>query len=131
MSIKVTEEKKRFLLALKLDSHRVFERASKRKVEYLLDLNLKRTRAHFSTVFEHRYKQVSINDLRECSEELMIALDRFYSKMDDLYWYLNHTEEMPTVVEDHVNHDIKELKEYYQTLGLYLDGELLDDGPSE
>jgi hypothetical protein len=112
------------LVLLKLDAQRLFERIKYRAPEYLNVLSLKRTREHFKDVFKSRYFEMALTDLKKCSEEVIIGLDQFYSKVDNLHWYLNHTQDMPMMISDRVYAAIKELEGLYQTLTLYIDAEL-------
>lgn len=118
------------LVLLKLDAQRLFERIKYRAPEYLNVLSLKRTREHFKDVFKSRYFEMQLMDLKKCSEDVIIGLDMFYSKVDNLHWYLNHTQDMPMMISDKVYAYIKELEKLYQTLTLYIDAELgVDDKP--
>lgn len=112
------------LVLLKLDAQRLFERVKHRAPEYLNVLSLKRTREHFKDVFKSRYYHIELTDLKKCSEDVIIGLDRFYSRVDNLHWYLNHTQDMPMMISDRVYAAIKELEGLYQTLTLYIDAEL-------
>ena len=69
-------------------------------MEYISDLSLKRTREYLEDVFKTRYFDMKIEDLELCDEEVIISLDRFYSQVDELKWYLFHTEDMTAALED-------------------------------
>lgn len=112
------------LVLLKLDAQRLFERIKYRAPEYLNVLSLKRTREHFKDVFKSRYFDIELSDLKKCSEDVIIGMDKFYSRVDNLHWYLNHTQDMPMMISDRVYAAIKELEGLYQTLTLYIDAEL-------
>lgn len=114
----------RILLLLKLDAQRLFERIKLRAADYLLDFSLKRTREHLGDVFKSRYPEVKIEELKFCSEEVILNLDHFYHRVDELKWYLYHTEDMPTNVENCVRRDIGKLETSYHALNLYLEAEL-------
>jgi len=85
---------------------------------------MKRTRDHFPAVFSSRYDGVDICDLKYLSEDLLISLNIFYKKIEEMRWYLQSTEDMPATVEDKLKRSLKELKPSYDTLVLYLEGEL-------
>lgn len=124
MKSKFDFETQKILLLIKIDSERLFERIKYRKPEYLNTFALKRTREHFSQIFKNRYENVGIDLLAFCSKETLVAIDNFYSKADDLHWYLNHTEDMPNTVEDNLNFYIKDLERLINTLKLYLNADL-------
>lgn len=111
-------------MLLKLDALRLFERIKLRAPEYMYEFSLKRTRDHFPDIFRNRYEQVNIRELGLCSQEVIAGLDQFYTKVDEMRWYLNHTQDMPNRVEDKLHHHIKELEKIFQTLNLYIDAEM-------
>ncbi len=124
MKIKISEEAQRILLLLKLDAQRLFERIKYRSPEYMYEFSLKRSRDHFPAVFTNRYDNVSIRDLMLCGQEVIVGLDQFYSKVDEMRWYLNHTQDMPNRVEDKVHAHVRELEKLFETLNLYIDVEI-------
>lgn len=124
MKIKISEESQRLLMLLKLDALRLFERIKYRAPEYMYEFSLKRTRDHFPDVFKNRYEKVTIEELMLCGQEVIAGLDQFYTKVDEMRWYLNHTQDMPNKVEDKLHHHIKELEKHFQTLNLYIDAEM-------
>ena len=124
MKIKISEDTQRMLMLLKLDAKRLFERIKYRAPEYMYDFSLKRSRDHFPEVFTNRYDRTSIKELMLCSQEVIVGLDQFYSKVDEMRWYLNHTQDMPNRVEDKIHSLIRELEKYFETLNLYIDVEM-------
>ncbi len=118
-----SEEALRVLTLLRLDAQRLFERIKYRQPEYMQVFSAKRTREHFSQVFRNRYAEAGLSDLKCCSSEVIIGLDNFYNKADELRWYLGTTEEMPATVEETVRHFITELEQLYETLQLYISAE--------
>lgn len=124
MKVKISEDSQRMLMLLKLDALRLFERIKYRAPEYMYDFSLKRTRDHFPEIFRNRYDEVTIKELMLCGQEVLAGLDMFYNKVDEMRWYLNHTQDMPNRVEDKLHHHIKELEKHFQTLNLYIDAEM-------
>lgn len=125
------EEVQRLLTLLRIDAQRVFERVKYREPEYMQTFSMKRTREHFKDIFKNRYEDVKIIELKLCSEEVIVGLDQFFTKMDDMRWYLNHTEDMPGTVEVNVSQYITELESAHEMLQLYINAELgNNDGPS-
>lgn len=124
MKIKISEDSQRMLMLLKLDAKRVFDRVKFRAPEYLGEFSLKRTREHFKDVFKNRYEETTIKELMLCGQEVIVGLDQFYTKIDEIRWYLNHTQDMPNRVEDKMASQIRELESYFDTLNLYIDVEM-------
>lgn len=124
MKAKYDEEVRKILLLLKLDSQRLFERIKSKRSDYLGVFAIKRIRTHFGEVFDNRYSEMSLEELKHCSEETLILLDKFYHHVEEILWYLNHTEDMPATVEDRVKHQISELEGFYEGLRIHLEAEL-------
>ncbi len=120
----IDENKARLLLLIKLDAEHLMERIELRFSDYMGTWALKRIRTHFLDVFKNRYSDLNMNDLRLFSQELIVALDKFYQEVDDLNWYLNHTEDMPATAEEHAQRRIRSIKGHFSTLHLYLEAEL-------
>lgn len=115
---------RRILTILKLDAERLYTRLKEREVEYLHIFSQKRSRDHFKEVFKSRYDLISPSDLKFCSEDVIMALEAYYRKIDDMRWYLYHTEDMPVSVDDNVRMFLRELKALYNTLSLFINAEL-------
>lgn len=124
MKSRVDEKGQRILVLLKLDAKRLFERIKFRSVEYLYIFSIKRTREHFTEVFRNRYDSCKLDELVNCGQEVIIGLDQFYSKVDEIRWYLNTTNDMPAKVDDKMNIHLRELESFYEMLNLYIDAEL-------
>ena len=114
----------RVLLLLKLDANNVFERIKTRKSEYLEIFALRRTREHFPMIFNNRYEGTSLDELACCSTDLITTLDKFYTPVEEMKWYLFQTEDMPNTVEDFIDRKIHRMEKLLATLNLYLDAEL-------
>ena len=115
-----SEETAQVLLLLKLDAQRLFERIRYRRPEYMQVFSAKRTREHFPQIFRNKYAKADLSDLKNCSPEVIIGLDNFYSKADELAWYLSTTEDMPASAEETVQHFIHELDKLHENLQLYI-----------
>ena len=124
MKVKISEDTQRMLMLLKLDAKRLFERIKYRAPEYMYEFSLKRTRDHFPEVFKNRYDTTTMKELMLCGQEVLAGLDQFYTKVDEMRWYLNHTQDMPNRVEDRIQGHIRELEKFYDTLNLYIDVEM-------
>lgn len=111
-------------MLLKLDAQRLYERIKYRAPEYVAEFSLKRTRDHFPEIFKNRYDHTQIHELMLCGPEVIVGLDQFYSKIDEMRWYVNHTQDMPSKVEDKIYSHIRELQMYFDTLNLYIDADL-------
>jgi hypothetical protein len=123
------DEIPQILLLLKLDAKRLYERILYRKPQYLFALSSKRTRAHFGDIFYSRYPACSIEHLKGCSQEVIIELDKFYTLVDDMKWFLHHTEDMPGTIEEHVDKFVTQIEKAFNTLELYLNAELAGKEP--
>ncbi len=117
-------ETHQLLVLLKLDAQRLYERIKLRAPEYLSVFSGRRIREHFAEVFKNRYDSASIEVLQKCSPEVIVSLDQFYTQVDNLRWYLDHTQDMPMMVSDKVYQTIRELRDHFETLNLYIDAEL-------
>lgn len=124
MKSKNDEATQRIIVLLKIDANNVFERIKTRKSEYLEIFALRRTREHFPTIFKNRYENTSIMDLSHCSTDLITTLDKFYTLVEEMSWYLFQTEDMPNTVEDYISRKISRMEKILATLNLYLDAEL-------
>lgn len=124
MKSKNDEATQRVLTLLKIDANNLFDRIKTRKSEYLEIFALRRTREHFPMIFRNRYEGTSIMDLSHCSVDLITSLDKFYTMVDEVNWYLYQTEDMPNTVEDFIDRKITRMGKYLETLNLYLDAEL-------
>jgi hypothetical protein len=123
--MKLPEEKvQRILLLLRNDAQRLFERIKYREKEYMRIFSQRRTREQFKEIFISKYHDVNIELLHYLSQEVITALDSFYTKVDDLKWYLSSTEDMPASVEQRVNSFIHSIEESYQLLQLYISAEV-------
>ena len=122
MSEELFDEK--VALLIKLDAQRLFERIVHRAPEYINTYAVKRTREHFKDIFKSRFNTATLEDLKVLNSEAIIAADNFYSKIDDMKWYLNHTEDMPATLSDSIEHYVHDIKILYDTLNLYLEAQL-------
>lgn len=120
----IDQQTKQLLILLKFDAQRLFERIKFRAPEYLGVFSARRVRDHFPDIFKNRYHDATLELLSRCSEEVIVGLDQFYTRADNLQWYLANTQDMPMKVSDHVYHIISELEEDFATLSLYIDAEL-------
>ncbi|HAZ11657.1 MAG: hypothetical protein A2X86_18205 [Bdellovibrionales bacterium GWA2_49_15] len=112
------------LVLIKLDAEALYDRLKYNFREYMQIFANKRTREHFKDVLRTRFFDVPITDLKYLSEDLLLALDKFYKEVDALKWYLNATEDMPATVEDRVVRVLRDVQMHYDVLRLYLEAEL-------
>jgi type IV secretory pathway VirD2 relaxase len=131
MKSKRSDLELRYILLFKLDAKNLYHRITSRRHEYVEIFSLKRNRAIFKDVFEHRYSKASIQDLSHCSIEIIESLDSFYQAVDEIYWYLKHTQDMPNTIEDEIHRRINALKRQYEMLTLYIDAELTGSEQTE
>ena len=117
------KEKSRIYLLLKLDSTRLLGRIKGRAPEYMQIFSSRRTREHFSEIFKTKYSDIAIGDLKECGEEVLLGLDQFYGKVDDLHWYLSCTQEMPSTVEENLMQRVVDIEKSHQSLLLHIEAD--------
>jgi hypothetical protein len=109
------------LSILKIDSTRLYERIKYRVDEYMGVFALRRTRVQFKEIFQTRYKEIPMQDLKSCGEEIIMSMDNYYSKASDLSWYLDNTEDMPSTAKDKVLQYISEIDGLYDALNVEID----------
>lgn len=118
------DEKRSLITAIKLDSRFLYDKVVNRRAEYISILSLKRTRAHFKDVFSNKYHSVGLNELKALEEDTVISVMQFYQEVEELKWYLEHTEDLPGTIENQVEKEVKRVERFYDTMCLYLDAEL-------
>lgn len=124
MKSKNEELSVKILMLLKLDAKNLFHRVKFRRVEYVDLFAAKRMREHFKDIFFTRYDSATFKELLHCSVDTITALDQFYTEVEELHWYLKHTEDMPVTIDDNLTRSIRKIENYLDTLNLYLDAEL-------
>ncbi len=131
MKNKNSDTAQRFLILLKIDSENLFNRIKERESIYMQHFSSKRDRSIFKEIFKNRYQDASMGDLANLPIEIIELADNFYSKVDELYWYLNHTEDMPNTIEDEVFRHIAGLGKKFNMLSLYISAELSGESPEK
>ncbi len=114
------ETTQNLLLLIKLDAQNLLERLEVRQKEFIEIFAAKRDRSHFKHVFFNRYQALPLSELKLCPEEVIILADAYYKKVSDLQWYLEHTQDMPAAIEDHVIRELALLRESFLELSLTL-----------
>lgn len=118
----------RFLFLIKIDSTNLMNRIEDRKQDYLNEFSLKRDREVFKENFQHRYAGTSMQDLAQLPLEIIELANDFYTHVDELLWYLLHTQDMPNTIEEEILRKTSSLQKKYQNLILYIDVELKGEG---
>ncbi|MFZ8934210.1 MAG: hypothetical protein ACO20H_06730 [Bacteriovoracaceae bacterium] len=124
MGSNLEEKTRRLLILIKLDSNALFKRITQRRKEYLHSFSLHRTRDHFSDIFESRLHGASPELLINLSEEIIFLYDQFYNLVDDMFWYLKHTQDMGATVDDKITKWIIRLQKVFDQLDIFVDAEL-------
>ena len=107
---------------VKEDMQELMRRLNERMEGALRIFSQKRSRDHFKQIFFNRYKEFSIEVLKDLDESLYSNIVSYYEAVDDLYWYFMSTEDMPSLVESNVQSIMKRLNHKYgQTAELFLD----------
>lgn len=128
MKSKHPELNQRYLLLFKIDARNLYNRIKDRQHDYIEIFSLKRSRSVFKDVFKNRYDKATSFDLSHCTQEIIISLDQFYQCVDELFWYLKYTQDMPNTIEDELGRKLIKMKQFYQQLELYIDAELSGEG---
>ena len=102
----------------------LFSRILYRKPEYITIFALKRTREHFEDIFKNRYRDVTMDEISNCSIDTIQALNNFYEETESIRWYLVTTEDMPNGVSDELDRRFITLETLHNTLIIHIDAEL-------
>ncbi len=121
----------RVLTIIKLDATGLKDRLVGYFPEYVHILTGKRTREHFKDLFRSKYDTIPFEDLRRCTQEVIVEVERFYTKVLSMKWYLYHTEDMPNRIQDKISFELKELEKIHSSLSLYIDAELAGHGTDQ
>lgn len=127
MKTEQKEQKEKYLILLKIDANNLFERIGKRHQDYMDDFSLKRDRSIFREVFYTRYPHMTMSELSHLPLEVIELANVFYLKIDELLWYLSHTQDMPNTIEDEILRKCSHLEKILANLTLYIDAELGGD----
>lgn len=129
MSDSKKETSIRFLVLLRNDAYNLFHRINDRHAEFIDVFSLKRDRSIFKEVFRNRYDSMTMGELANFSVEVIELANKFYQDIDELYWYLERTQDMPNTIEDEVIRSCARLNRELDNLLLYIDAELGGNQP--
>lgn len=124
MGQKKKEMSTRYLILLRNDAYNLFHRINDRHAEFVDIFSLKRDRTIFKEVFRNRYEKTTMSELSHFSVEIIQLANKYYSDIDELYWYLERTQDMPNTIEDEVIRSCSRLEKQLDNLLLYIDAEL-------
>ncbi len=127
MKTNTQEQKEKYLILLKIDAINLFERIETRNEEYMDDFSLKRDRTVFKEIFYTRYHLMTMSELAHLPIEVIELANNFYSKVDELLWYLNNTQDMPNTIEDEILRKCSNLRKVLDNLVFYIDAEMSGD----
>lgn len=132
MKTKLSDMTQRYLTLIKIDSLNLMNRIVERQSEYLNDFSLKRDREIFKDVFTNRYSMTTMSDLAHIPLEIIELANDFYQHVDELKWYLMHTQDMPNTIEEEIQRKTAVLKKKHENLLIYINVELSgEDVPME
>jgi len=115
-------------LLVQQDLQELVKRLNSRMEDGLRIFAQKRSREHFNQIFFNRYKEFSPDLLRDLSKESYSLVVGIYEEIDNLYWYLNSTEDMPSLVNTKVAAYLKNMNASYgKVIDLLISDELLDN----
>lgn len=124
MKTNLPDMTQRYLTLIKIDSANLMERIVDRQSEYLNDFSLKRDRAIFKDIFSNRYSTTTMGDLANVPLEIIELANDFYQDVDELKWYLMHTQDMPNTIEEEIQRKTSILKKKHENLMIYINVEL-------
>lgn len=127
MKAKDSELTQKYLVLVKLDSQNLLNRISSRQDEYIETFSLKRNRSIFKEIFENRYSKASFTDLAFLPLEVIEVANSFYTLVDELYWYLMNTQDMPNTIQDLIMRKVARLSKACDNLSIYIDASLSGD----
>ena len=119
----------RYLILLRNDAYNLFHRINDRRSEFVDIFSLKRDRSIFKEVFRNRYEGMSVGELSHFSVEIIELANKYYQDIDELYWYLEKTQDMPNTIEDEVIRSCNRLEGQLENVLLYIDAELSGKEP--
>lgn len=119
-----SEITQRFLTLIKIDSTNLMDRMTERQNVYLNDFSLKRDRRIFEEIFFSRYSSTTMGDLAVMPLEIIELANDFYQHVDELKWYLMHTQDMPNTIEEEILRKTAVLKKKHENLIVYVNVEL-------
>lgn len=111
------------LYLIKIDAELLMKKIIDRREEYLMILSLKRTRDHFSDIFYTKFHGLSLGELKDYSQKFNTALFDFHEQANELKWYLMHSEDQPSAMNNTVSLLLKKLNKSYGTLNFHLSSE--------
>lgn len=122
-------------LLVQQDLQEVVKRINSRMADALRMFAQKRSRDHFEQIFFNRFKTFTTSVLTDLEEDVYPLIVNIYEEIDQLYWYLKSTEDMPSLVNTKVAAYLKTMNlNYGKILDLLIsnrlldkEGELLDD----
>jgi len=124
MDVKQKDASSRYLVLLRIDAYNLYHRINDRHAEFIEIFSLKRDRSIFKEIFKNRYSSMSIGELSNFSVEIIELANKFYQDIDELFWYLERTQDMPNTIEDEVIRSCMRLERQLDNLLLYIDAEL-------
>lgn len=114
----------RFLVLLRNDARNLFSRINERHSEFIDVFSLKRDRTVFKEIFRNRYGTMTMGELANFSIEIIELADKYYQDVDELFWYLERTQDMPNTIEDEIIRSCARLEKQLNNLLLYIDAEM-------
>lgn len=116
--------KNRLMILLKSDAEDLFRRLNLHLEESVSIMNLKRSRDHFKDLFRSRYPTFTAGELKLIDEASIVAVVAFYREVDELNWYLLHTQDQPQMILNHCEKAMLHIRGFFDTLKLHLEAEL-------
>lgn len=121
------QRQKQALYVILCDARSLMKRISARKSDYISIFALKRTREHFEHIFRSKYDLTTPDLLSYCPGEVIELYFRFHDHVEQLKWYLVHTDDMPNAVDEKITRDIHHIEETYNDFVTMIEGIIFED----
>lgn len=101
------------VLLVQQDLQELIKRLNARMEDALRMFAQKRTREHFEQIFFNRYKDFSHAIFSDLDSDVYPKIVSIYEEIDEMYWYLKSTEDMPSLVRTKVDAYLKNMNKNY------------------
>ena len=107
-------------MLIQQDLQELVKRLNNRMEEALRIFAQKRSRDHFKQIFFNRYKEFPVSVLEDLDSEAYPIVVSIYEEIDEFYWYLMSTEDMPSLVKAKMDSYLKEMNRSFSIIIDYL-----------
>jgi hypothetical protein len=101
---------------ISVDASNVLERVAGRQDEMVGLFSRLRERGPLVGVLRSWFCSVTFSELAQLAPVEQLAINRFYEQLDSLRWYLQHTEDMPTLLQSRLTGLLRSLRASHRAL---------------